>query len=313
MRRRKSCALDLAPPAAVDARADVWSLAVTLHVLVSGKHPFDGSSAAEIRAAIATGVREKLRTFAPDVPQGLDLVLDRALSPAPEDRTASIAEFAQALGPFVSGRSPSNSAASRDEVHAPDVEAPSVETPSVEAPSVDTEGPAPTAPAQSAPAQAAPRAVSSPAEPVLRSEPAPKPESDAGAPSEPEPSPPISSPPAHPDATAPGATTMLPPPIAMTLLPPRGFPRKPLWAAFAVVGVLVLGGLASLLFRAPPSSDADAIHEATPEAPIAPAPRESIAPSEAPATASPEPEPEPSAAPDAQDASPSSPHHARRR
>ena len=89
-----------------DPRTDIWSLAATLHVLVTGSHPFAAADAAAIRAAIHRGVpeipvesrlRQSRRPPGNDIPAALAEVLTRALSPIPDARFPAISDFADAL------------------------------------------------------------------------------------------------------------------------------------------------------------------------------------------------------------------------
>lgn len=81
----------------VDQRSDLYSLAVVATYALLGRPPFDGKTVAQILARQTTNVRPDLRTERSDLGPVLPAVLDRALSPAPEDRYASAAEFLQAL------------------------------------------------------------------------------------------------------------------------------------------------------------------------------------------------------------------------
>ncbi len=81
----------------VDARADVWSLAATLHHLLAGTPPFPGSSLADVSARIWNDAPAPLPA---NVPPGLGEALHAALVKQPEQRTADVASLAAALAPF---------------------------------------------------------------------------------------------------------------------------------------------------------------------------------------------------------------------
>ena len=81
----------------VDQRSDLYSLAVVATFALLGRPPFEGNTPEQILVRQTTNVRPDLRTERPDVGPELPAVLDRALSPAPEDRYASAAEFLHAL------------------------------------------------------------------------------------------------------------------------------------------------------------------------------------------------------------------------
>jgi serine/threonine protein kinase len=70
----------------MDTRADLFSLGALLYELVTGRKPLR-----------SPGARLPARLLNPQVPWELDLLLERALQPAPVDRFQSAAEFQQAL------------------------------------------------------------------------------------------------------------------------------------------------------------------------------------------------------------------------
>ena len=87
-------------PAAVDARADVFSAAVTIHALLCGRSPFEAGSIAAVIARVLTEPLPPLES-AHAVPRGLDPLLARAASKTPAARPADAAELLsrlQALG-----------------------------------------------------------------------------------------------------------------------------------------------------------------------------------------------------------------------
>jgi eukaryotic-like serine/threonine-protein kinase len=86
----------------VDARADVWSLAVVLFELLSKRHPFEGAFLAATLAKILGDPPTRLTEVAKDAPYGLEDVLMRALVKDRDQRLASVAAFAEALAPFAS-------------------------------------------------------------------------------------------------------------------------------------------------------------------------------------------------------------------
>jgi eukaryotic-like serine/threonine-protein kinase len=86
----------------LDARSDIYSLAVILYEVLTGKLPFTAKTPMEyiqkhvMEPPIPLNQRVPERQFAP----GLEAVLARALAKRPEDRFQSAAEFAEALRPF---------------------------------------------------------------------------------------------------------------------------------------------------------------------------------------------------------------------
>ena len=71
---------------AVDGRADIFALGVTLFELLTGRLPFAGESEASILLRITQGKPDSVRRYRPDLPPGCERVLRRALARRPQDR-----------------------------------------------------------------------------------------------------------------------------------------------------------------------------------------------------------------------------------
>ncbi len=81
----------------VDARSDVWSLAIVAHEMLSGRRPFRGDDGQSVLDAILGGEPELTATTYPDVPAGVDAILRRALSKRSDQRYASTSLLAAEL------------------------------------------------------------------------------------------------------------------------------------------------------------------------------------------------------------------------
>jgi serine/threonine-protein kinase len=81
----------------VDGRCDQYASAVLMYQLLTGIHPFKGSETAHTITRILTHDPAPLTSLRTDVPPALSAAVARAMSKAPEDRFASVAEFTDAL------------------------------------------------------------------------------------------------------------------------------------------------------------------------------------------------------------------------
>lgn len=83
-----------------DPRIDLYSLGVVLYEMLAGRRPFDAPTFRELARKVRKEPPPKLRAIRPDVPPGLERVIERALAKEQADRWRSAEEFASALVPF---------------------------------------------------------------------------------------------------------------------------------------------------------------------------------------------------------------------
>ena len=83
----------------VDARSDVYALALVTFNMLTGSLPFPSESAQETMILRLTGRPKRLSEMSPDTPwtPGVQTVMDRALARDANDRYQTAAEFARAL------------------------------------------------------------------------------------------------------------------------------------------------------------------------------------------------------------------------
>jgi aminoglycoside phosphotransferase (APT) family kinase protein len=84
----------------VDASTDLWAIGVVVYELLTGAHPFDGTSAMEICANIFTKKARSMREHHPELSAALDEVVLRCLAREKSDRWPSARALADALSPF---------------------------------------------------------------------------------------------------------------------------------------------------------------------------------------------------------------------
>jgi serine/threonine-protein kinase len=87
----------------IEGRSDLFSLAVTLYQLLSGKLPFEGESMAQLMFKIANEAPTDIRSVNPGVAEGLAAFLERALAKDPDQRFQTGEEFAGALRASLAG------------------------------------------------------------------------------------------------------------------------------------------------------------------------------------------------------------------
>ncbi|MFO0852566.1 MAG: protein kinase [Gemmataceae bacterium] len=100
--------------ATVDHRADVYSLGCTLYALVTGRQPFEGSTAVELMTQHAYASLTPPEQIAARVPKELSAVIQRMMAKRPDDRFQSMGEVIRTLGQWL-GVQPTGTFAARDD------------------------------------------------------------------------------------------------------------------------------------------------------------------------------------------------------
>ena len=82
----------------VDHRSDIYSIACVMFKLLTGKPPFEGQGSGDVIAAHLREPAPFAAALVPDLPDMIDLILQRCLHKDPAQRFQSMTELAQALG-----------------------------------------------------------------------------------------------------------------------------------------------------------------------------------------------------------------------
>ena len=86
----------------IDGRADLYAAGVLLYGMFAGRPPFTAVGAADLVREILQGEPVPLRTYAAELPPGLDEVVRKSMEKDPDERFQTAAEFWAALEPFES-------------------------------------------------------------------------------------------------------------------------------------------------------------------------------------------------------------------
>jgi serine/threonine-protein kinase len=87
----------------IDGRSDLFSLAVTLYLLLCGQLPFDGDSMAQLLFNIASEPAPDILRFNPTLPQAFSVFFGRAMAKSADARFQTGEEFGEALRAITNG------------------------------------------------------------------------------------------------------------------------------------------------------------------------------------------------------------------
>jgi serine/threonine-protein kinase len=113
----------------VDARADVYAAGAILYRMLTGRTPFETTDASAALSAVLTEEPTRPRLIAPEIPEAIEMIVERAMAKNPAARFSSMAELEAALAPFDTKPTPvelvsSPSTAKHADTHAETILAP---------------------------------------------------------------------------------------------------------------------------------------------------------------------------------------------
>ena len=84
----------------LDIRSDIYSVSATLYYLVTGRAPFEGERMGKLLSSVLERLPEPPRRIRPDLPAGLERVIQRGLQKKPSARFPDYAALRGELAPF---------------------------------------------------------------------------------------------------------------------------------------------------------------------------------------------------------------------
>jgi hypothetical protein len=87
----------------LDGRSDLFSLGIVLYEMTTGRTPFRADTPLGVYVKHLNDPLPPPRTFSPDLPEGVERVILKALSKAPDDRFQTATEMSAALGQAIAG------------------------------------------------------------------------------------------------------------------------------------------------------------------------------------------------------------------
>src|SRR5437899_4672661 len=87
----------------LDGRSDIYSLGCMLYEMLAGEPPYTGANARSVIAKQLTDPVPSVRRLRDTIPPAIDGAVSKALAKAPADRFVTVAQFAEALTPSVTG------------------------------------------------------------------------------------------------------------------------------------------------------------------------------------------------------------------